>query len=71
MPIRKTGSATGQVTGIEQPWETNQAEHDAATPPSLRQAVASAQEGYRQSHGWSGEDERELAAENDRDEPAV
>ena len=61
MSIRKTGSATGEVTGVERQM---QAEHDAAMPPGLRKVVAEVQRENRER--WSEQDERELADENDR-----
>jgi hypothetical protein len=53
MPIRKTGTATGELTGIEP---------EPLTPGMAREAAAQLQE---PDPRWTAEDERELTDEDD------
>jgi hypothetical protein len=60
MPIRKTGSATGDVTGVEQP--------GAESLRTWQDLEEGKLPGRTAGRNWSPEDERELAAE-DNDSP--
>lgn len=59
MPIRKTGSATGQITGIEDTEATDEEARGFLREAQLRTSP------------WTAKDERELAAENDDAAPGL